>query len=141
MGEVPNELKPGYVGDHVGERRDVASRVQGFLKFVGLVGPWLYARRSRSMMKDNTCDRRISNATYGRNLLLVWAVNEERNTQSPVSVTTVEGVGIRLRFGEPGRPVTANGVSTKGENASGTRESRCRYQIRMKHDVFVRKKK
>ena len=35
----------------------------------------------------------------------------------------VEGVGIRLRFGEPGRPVTANGVSLNGENASRTRES------------------
>ena len=38
----------------------------------------------------------------------------------------VEGVGVRLRFGEPGRPVTANGVSLNGENASRTRESRCR---------------
>ena len=57
-----------------------------------------------------------------------------------VYLYVVEGVGIRLRFGEPGRPVTANGVSLNGKNASGTRESRCRYQIRMKHYVFVRKK-
>ena len=34
----------------------------------------------------------------------------------------VEGIGILLRFGDPGRPVTANGVSINGENALETRE-------------------
>ena len=104
---------------------------------------WLmYAHRlSRSMIRDKTCDRKISDSTERRNLPSVWAMHKEQNTQPPVSVTTVEGVGIRLRFGEPGHPVMANGVSLNGENTSGTRESRCRYQIRMKHDVFVRKKK
>ena len=51
--------------------------------------------------------------------------------------TAVEGKGIRLGFEEPGRPVTANGVSANGENALGTRENRRRYQIRMLRRVFV----
>ena len=86
---------------------------------------WLmYARRLlRSMIRDKTCDRKISDSTEMRNLPSVWAMHKEQNTQPPVSVTTVEGVGIRLRFREPGRPVTANGVSLNGENASRTRES------------------
>jgi hypothetical protein len=42
------------------------------------------------------------------------------------------------RFVEPGRPVTANGVSTKGENASETREKRRRWRIWMRLRVFVR---
>ena len=69
-----------------------------------------------------------------------WKITSARNTvpmmlipkpgakmdQVPDLRTVVEGVGIRLRFGEPGRPVTANGVSLNGENASRTRESRRR---------------
>jgi hypothetical protein len=35
----------------------------------------------------------------------------------------VEGIGNPLRFGEPGHPVMANGVSINGENRSETREN------------------
>ena len=49
----------------------------------------------------------------------------------------MEGGGILLGFVEPGRPITANGVSINGENASGTRGNRRRYQIRMKRKVLA----
>ena len=86
---------------------------------------WLmYARRSsRLMISDKTCDRKISDSTERRNLPSVWAMHKERNTQPPVSVTAVEGVFGHQRLAVPGHPATANGVSTKGENASGTQES------------------
>ena len=49
----------------------------------------------------------------------------------------VEGDFEHLRLAIPGRPVTANGVSTNGENASGTRENCRRSQIRMKEKVLI----
>ena len=52
-------------------------------------------------------------------------------------MAAVEGDFGHLRLAVPGRPVTANGVSTNGENASGTRENRRRSQIRMKEKVLV----